>query len=974
MLAELRYCFYREPLIGLAELTEENAFQLLCRPVRRLLEERGFDRPTEPQQRIIPLILEGKNVLLISATATGKTEAAMLPVMDRFLMAGGRRPGISILYITPLRALNRDILDRMTYWCNRLDIKLGIRHGDTGTQERNSQRISPPDMLITTPETLQAILLGRTLKQYMKSVRWIIVDEIHELADNKRGSQLSLALERLREMTAKEPQLIGLSATIGSPDRVAKFLVGVDRPVEIVQISALRETQFEIIYPQPEEQDYEVATKLFTHPEVSARLRAMRALIEKHQTTLIFTNTRSTSEVLASRFNLWNLDLPISIHHGSLAKTSRIAAEKGLKNGDLRTVICTSSLELGIDIGSIDLVIQYNSPRQVTRLLQRVGRSGHRLDRVSKGVIVSLNSDDTMESMVICRRALLESMEPLQVPDKPYDVMVNQITAELMQRGRLYFLQVQNLFKRAYPYADLTIEDVKFVADYMHNRFPRLAWVSPQDEVIIRPKGSRKTIYTYFFNNLSMIPDEKDYLVLEAKDESPVGILQEAFVAEYAKPGVKFTLRGSPWKILNIHNDKIYVKAEDDPTGAIPSWIGEEIPVPLEVALEVGRIKAQVEDGLNGGRKPREIATELSKVYPADPETINRAIIELVDQHRAGFPIPTDRRVIVEDWQDNVIVHANLGSLVNRTLARLIGHIISEDTGYPVGVQQETYMVVTQTVGEVDAKYVARLLKTIANKDLDHTIKEAVTKTGLFKRRLINVARKAGALSKFANFSNITLGRLMKSFEGTAVFEEALKDTIRLDLDINTTIEMLRKMASGEIDVVLVDNRGEVSPLGKVGVESISMKTDIVPPEKMDRIILESAKARLLNETRVLACHGKHDWAEAWRVKELDERLVCPLCGSTEIGVYDRSVEEVQELLAQERGRSKKELPKWWERGGDASKLVSMYGRRAAIVAAARRVDLTEAWDILAETEGESDDFFKRIVEAEREALKKRFI
>ena len=955
-------------------MAEGNVFQLLCRPVRRLLEERGFTEPTEPQRRMIPLILEGKNVLLISATATGKTEAAMLPIMDRFLMSGQRRPGISILYITPLRALNRDILDRMTYWCNRLDIKLGIRHGDTGDRERNRQRTSPPDMLITTPETLQAILLGRTLKQYLKSVRWIIIDEIHELADNKRGSQLSLGLERLRELTQEPPQMIGLSATIGSPEKVAQFLSGANRPVEIIQVSALRETRFEIVFPEPEAEDLETATTLFTHPEVSARLRVIRRLIEEHQTTLVFTNTRSTSEMLASRFNLWDTEFPVSIHHGSLAKTSRIAAEQGLKEGVLRTVICTSSLELGIDIGSIDLVIQYNSPRQVTRLLQRVGRSGHRLGRVSKGVIISLNSDDAFESMVICRRALGEVMEPLRVPEKPYDVMVNQITAELMARGRLYFLQVANLFKGAYPFRDLTTEDVKFVASYMHNRFPRLAWVSAEDEIIIRPRGSRKTIYTYFFNNLSMIPDEKDYLVLEAKDESPVGVLQEAFVAEYAKPGVKFTLRGRAWKILNVHNDKIYVKAEDDPTGAIPSWIGEEIPVPLDVALEVGRIKAQVEDGLNGGRKPKEIAAELAKVYPANPETINRAIIELVDQHRAGFPIPTDRRVIVEDWQDNVIVHANLGSLVNRTLARLIGHIISEDTGYPVGVQQETYMVVTQTVGEVDARYVARLLKTIANKDLDHTIREAVTKTGLFKRRLINVARKAGALSKFANFSNITLGRLMKSFEGTAVFEEALKDTIRLDLDINTTIEILRKMASGEIDVVLVDNKGEVSPLGKVGVESISMKTDIVPPEKMDRIILESAKARLLNETRVLACHGKHDWAEASRVKELDERLACPLCGSTEIGVYDRSVEEVQEFLAHERGRSKKEHPKWWERGRDASKLVSMYGRRAAIVAAARRVDLTEAWDILAETEGESDEFFKRIVEAERDALKKRFI
>jgi ATP-dependent helicase Lhr and Lhr-like helicase len=955
-------------------LAEVNAFQLLCRPVRRLLEERGFTEPTEPQRRIIPLILEGKNVLLISATATGKTEAAMLPVMDRFLMSGQRRPGISILYITPLRALNRDILDRMTYWCNRLDIKLGIRHGDTGSQERNRQRSSPPDMLITTPETLQAILLGRTLKQYLKSVRWIVIDEIHELADNKRGSQLSVALERLRELTPQPPQMIGLSATIGSPEKVAAFLAGANRPVETVQVSALRETRFEIVFPEPDADDFETATTLFTHPEVSARLRAIRRLIEEHQTTLVFTNTRSTSEMLASRFNLWDTDFPVSIHHGSLAKSSRIAAEQGLKEGNLRTVICTSSLELGIDIGSIDLVIQYNSPRQVTRLLQRVGRSGHRLGRVSKGVIISLNSDDAFESMVICRRALGEIMEPLRVPEKPYDVMVNQMTAELMARGRLYFLQVANLFKGAYPFRDLTTEDVKFVAGYMHNRFPRLAWVSAEDEVIIRPRGSRKTIYTYFFNNLSMIPDEKDYLVLEAKDESPVGVLQEAFVAEYAKPGVKFTLRGRAWKILNIHNDKIYVKAEDDPTGAIPSWIGEEIPVPMEVALEVGRVKAQIEDGLNAGEEPKAIAAKLAEVYPASQSTLVRAIREQVDHHKAGYPAPTDKRVLLEEWEDNVYVHANFGTLVNRTLARVIGHVISEETGYPVGVQQETYMVATQTVGEIDARYVARMLKSLANKDVEKIIEDAVTKTGVFKRRLINVARKAGALSKFADFSNITLGRLLKSFENSAVYEEALKDTYRLDLDVEGTISLLKKMAEGEIEVIVLDTGGQLTPLGKMAVEGISMKTDIVPPEKMDRIIMESAKARLYGETRVLACNGKHDWVDVQRVKDLPEKLVCPTCGSTEIAVYDRPIEEVQELLAQDRSRSTKEKPKWWTRGKDVSKLVSMYGRRAAIIGSAKRVDLTAAWDILAQTEGETDEFFTKIVEAERDALKKRFV
>lgn len=957
----------------MVELTEENVFSLLCRPVRRLLEEREFVEPTEPQKRLIPRILEGKNVLLISPTATGKTEAAMLPVFHQ-LLNQGRLPGISIIYITPLRALNRDILDRMTYWCSSLDIRLAVRHGDTSTRERNRQRQRPPDMLITTPETLQAILSGRVLRRYLKAVRWVIIDEIHELADNKRGSQLSIALERVRELADQEFQLIGLSATIGSPERVGQFLVGNGREVEVIQASASRDTTFDIIYPEPGPDDYELASKLFTHPEVAARLNVMKDLVEDHETTLIFTNTRSTSEMLASRFKVWDLDFPLSIHHGSLAKASRIAAEKGLKSGDLRTIVCTSSLELGIDIGSIDLVVQYNSPRQVTRLLQRVGRSGHSVGETAKGIIIALNSDDALESMVICRRALKEIMEPILVPEKPYDVLVNQIIAEMMSNRRIYFLQARNLFGRAYPYEGLDDKDIRFVARYMHNRFPRLAWVSEEDELIIRPMGNRKTIYRYFFENLSMIPDEKTYLVIDVSEEAPVGILQEAFVAEYAKPGVKFTLRGSPWKILNIHNDKIYVRAEDDPTGSIPSWVGEEIPVPLDVALEVGGIKAQVEEGLKSGLTQAEIVDRLEEAYPTRAETIRRAISEVVEHVERGFPVPTDRRVVVEDWDENVIIHASFGTLVNRTLARLVGHIISEETGYPVGVQQETYTVVTQTVGEVDSRYVAELLKRLGGEDLEGIMRDAVTKTGLFKRRLINVARKSGALSKYANFSNITLGRLMKSFEGTCIFEEAMKDTLRSDLDVEATISLLRKMKEGEIEVVRLETRGEVSPLAKVVIEGISMRADIVPPEKLTRIILESAKARLLNESRVLACLKRRDYVETYRIKELPNEIVCPRCGSTEIGVFERDVGDVSRELSMERPGSKREGPRWWERGKASAKLVSMYGRRGAIVSAAKRVDFTEAWDLLAETQGESDEFFERIVDAERNALKKRFL
>ena len=298
------------------------------------------------------------------------------------------------------------------------------------TQTLRNARSSPEppqDMLITTPETLQAIFPGKNMRRHLAAIRWVIIDEVHEFAEDKRGSQLSLALERLRMITERDFQVIGLSATIGSPEKVASFLAGAGRPVEIVKVSVAHLMEFQIIYPTPSQEDEALAAKLFTNPEVAARLKVMRKIIEDHQSVLLFTNTRSVAEILASRFKVWDVDFPVSIHHGSLAKPARIAAETGLKEGELKGLVCTSSLELGIDIGKIDVCIQYMSPRQVSRLVQRVDRSGHGIGRVAKGIIITMDSDDALEAMVIARRAYLEDLEPVGIPEKPLDVLTHEI-------------------------------------------------------------------------------------------------------------------------------------------------------------------------------------------------------------------------------------------------------------------------------------------------------------------------------------------------------------------------------------------------------------------------------------------------------------------------------------------------------------------------------------------------------------------
>jgi ATP-dependent Lhr-like helicase len=952
----------------------ENVFELLVKPVRRLVEQKGFPKPTEPQEKTIPKILEGKNVLLISPTATGKTEAAILPVLSMLLQAP-KTPGIKVLYITPLRALNRDMLERLEWWCNNLDIKLAVRHGDTDLKERTRQSRSPPDILITTPETLQAILSGWLLRQHLQSLKWVIIDEVHELADSKRGSQLSLALERVRHLIGKDFQMIGLSATIGSPDKVAQFLVGDKRPVEIIRVPVAKMVKLKILFPKPTEEDARLAGKLYTHPEVAARLRIIRDYMTKHKSVLLFTNTRSISEVLASRIKVWDIDFPVSIHHGSLAKSSRIAAETGLKRGELKGLIATSSLELGIDVGRIDLVIQYMSPRQVTRLIQRVGRAGHTYGHVAEGLVIGMDSDDTLEALVIARRALKEELEPVEIPPKPFDVLTHQIAGLLLKTRRLEFNEILELARNAYPYEDLTMEDVEKILKYMHSRFPRLAWVSFEDKVVLKPSRT-KALFEYYFDNLSMIPEEKQFLVIDQSTDTSIGVLDEAFMAEYGKAGTKFIIRGSPWQIIHTTEDKVYVRPVDDPTGAIPSWIGEEIPVPYAIAQELASLRGFVEEKMHSGLTPEEVAVLLSEQYPADKETMQRALAETVEQVNAGVAVPTEKRVVIEDWEEFVIIHSNFGSLTNRALAQLLGQLLSEKLGQGIVVQHDPYRIFVQTMGAANAERILEVfaeLRDMPEKAVKDMLTKSTVKTGLFKRRVIHVARRFGALKKWADFSNVSLQKLVTSFEDTPIYEEGLKEVFTKDLDAENLIHVLSRIRQGEIELRVVETGGYATPVARVGIERVSMKTDLIPPERMRAVLVGSAKARLLNETGNFVCTNCWSYSEMVRVNDLPDKPKCPRCGSNAIGLLKVEEEKVLPLVDKKGERLAKAEERLRVQAVETAELIARYGKAAAVALSARKVQPKEIALVLEKEPKLSDRFYELVLEAERKALSKRF-
>lgn len=948
------------------------AFKLLAKPVQNAIAKRGFKAPTEPQEKAIPLILEGRNLLIIAPTATGKTEAALLPIFSLYLQAGDLPPGVKILYITPLRALNRDLLERLEWWGSELDIKVAVRHGDTEASERSKQAKIPPDMLITTPETLQAIMSGYVMRRHLRQVRWVVVDEVHELAEDKRGSQLTLALERLRWISLRDFQVVGLSATVGTPEVVASFLAGVGRPVDIVKVPVARLMRLSVVYPDIKADDYDLAAKLYTHPEVAARLRYINDLIADRRSVLLFVNTRAIAEVLASRFKVWDINIPISVHHGSLSKPSRITAEQGLKSGTLRGLICTSSLELGIDVGHVDLVIQYMSPRQVTRLVQRVGRAGHRVGLVAEGVVITADPDDTLEAMVICRKALTEELEPVMVPEKPLDVLNHQIAACLMNKRKWRYEELLDLFSKAYPYRELKLDDLRKVLGYMHSRYPRLAWIDDTDHVVLVPRNQR-ALYEYFFDELSMIPDEKSYLVVDETTNTPVGTLDEAFVAEYGDPGVKFVFRGSLWRIKAITSDQVYVVPIEDPTGAIPSWIGEEIPVPLSVAQEVGWIRRYVESRLKEGAKLKEIAEELSAKYCSDPDSVSRAIVEVEEQVKAGLPVPSDKLVLIEGWGDVVVIHAHLGTLANRALGRLIGDKLAERLGYSVAVQQDPYRVIFQTYGGLEPEEPARILRSLVHEDLERLIKRSAWRLGLFKRRLIHVARRFGALSKRRDVTTISVRRLMEAFKDTAIEEEAYKEFMSNDVDLEGVKKLLSWIEEGSVKVVPIHTETP-SPLTRRALERASRKTELIPPERMHKIIVESAKARLLNEVRYFTCTNCWEWYAAIRILDLDEHPSCPRCGSRALAPLDLDEHQLRRFIDKHGKVVSHSDRRLLRKALKAANLVERYGKPAAFVLAGRGVSPEDAEEILREVSVIGDKLAELVIDAERNALRRRFL
>ena len=930
-------------------------FKLLSKRLQEVVKKRGFKEPTLPQKLGIPPILAGKNVLVIAETGTGKTESCMIPTFD--LWSQKKPKPVSILYITPLKSLNRDMLRRLLWWGQELDMDISVRHGDTSQYARKIQAEVPPDCLITTPETLQAILPGKKIKEHLRNVKWVIVDEVHEIVTSKRGTQLTIGLERLRQLCG-DFQLIALSATVGEPERVANFISG-GRHMKIVKAVTTKDMSIRVISPKPKKSDAKLAEQVFTGIPTAARLRTVHDLIRKHTSTLTFTNTRDFAEVLTSRLKQAYPDFPVENHHSSLSKGVRIDVEEKFKNQELKSIICTSSLELGLDIGSIDYVIQYQSPRQPSKAIQRVGRSGHELGRLSEGVIISTDVDDVFESAVIARQALSEQLEPLKTHEKALDVLAHQIVGITRDNWRMDLDAVYKIVKKAYPYRGLTKKEFLSVCRQLNG----LRYIFLNEDNI---KSSRKGLF-YYFEGLSTIPDTKSYWVVNSITNERVGSLDEEFVALHGTEGTTFIIKGEPWKIIAVDGRRIFVEPSGDIEAAIPGWEGDLMPVPFRVAQEVGLLRGLISKRIEEGFEKKDIEKEIQKKYPID-DNCAKKMVDIINKQRKYGIVPTDKKVLVETHGDAVIIHTCLGNQGNETLGRFISTILTAKIG-SVKLKTDPYRVVLQ-LQIINPELIKEILFKTDPKLVEPFLEENLSNSKLFQWRFIHVAKRFGIIRKDAEYDKIRMSRIIDLYSGTPVWQETLRE-IKVDkLDIKNTVEFLKKVQRGEIEVVF---KKGLSPLGKIGLKE---RPELVGPAKPDLQIIEIFENRLMNKRVRLICLNCGDWSQTYFVKDLPEEIRCRKCGAKLIGVVRQGQTEYQRIVKKKlEGKPLTiEEERKFEKVSKTSDLVIVYGRKAVEALATRGVGPRAAKRILRGMYSTEKDFMKALLNAERKFIRtKRF-
>ncbi len=819
--------------------SEEQIIHLLHPIVKKWFFSR-FKSFSLPQRFGVTEIHSRKNILITAPTGGTKTLTAFLSILNELVglsEANLLEDKVYCIYISPLKALNYDIevnlkepLQEMERIAGKkLNIRVAVRSGDTKPSQKAKMLRKPPHILITTPESLGIVLSSIRFRGLISNVEWVIVDEIHALAENKRGTHLSLSLERLQSLS--NFCRIGLSATVAPIDEVAKFLVGYEknklRDCTIVNVDFMKQMDLKVLSPVPNliNIGYEEAhDKLYS---------LIDSLIEAHRTTLVFTNTRAGTErvvhYLKEKFpkhytildedNLKDemYELPvIGAHHGSLSKEFRRRIEKKLRNGKLKAVVCSTSLELGIDIGYIDLVILLGSPKSVARALQRIGRSGHKREKTTRGRIIVLDRDDLVECSVLLKDCIEKKIDKIHIPTNALDVLAQHI-AGIAAARKISVKELFRLVTGSYCYHNLDRDDFENVLDYLAGNYSSLEnrhiyakiWYDKDTGMIGRRGKMSRVIY---MTNIGTIPDESSVLVKVG--EQVIGKIDESFAEKLKKRDV-FVLGGDTYKFKFSRGQVAFVEPTiGRPT--IPSWFSETLPLNFDLAMDISKFRRLLEEKFLFRKEKKEVLKFIHNYLYVDDNSA-RAIYAYFKEQYLYSKVPNDRRIVIEYFKDKnkhyAIFHSLFGRRVNNCLSNAIALAVSrtQHKDVEIGLNDNGFYIASK-----DKVQALRAFKLLRADRLREVLEVAIDHTEILSRRFRHCAeRSLMILRQYKGHrrrvgrqqvsSMILLSAVRRISQNFPILKEARREVLEDLMDIKNAERVLKLIESKKIKFVEVN-------------------------------------------------------------------------------------------------------------------------------------------------------------------------
>ncbi len=857
-------------------------------PAVRFWFDAAFDGPTIAQERGWPRIQAGEDTLIAAPTGSGKTLAAFLAGLDALVRkaeGGGLEDLVEIVYVSPLKALSADIernleapLAGIREAARSLGlppppIRTALRTGDTTAAGRAAILRTVPHVLITTPESLYLMLTAARARPLFARVRTVIVDEVHALMRDKRGSHLALSLARLDALAERRPQRIGLSATVHPIEEAARFLGGAGRKPHIVDVGHRRDLDLSVELPGTD------LGAIATHEQWAETYGRLAALIEEHRTTLVFVNTRRMAERVAHELGERLGEGRVAAHHGSLAKDRRLRVEQRLKAGDMKAIVATASLELGIDIGTVDLVCQIGSPRAIMTFLQRIGRSGHGLGRTSKGRLFATSRDELVECAALLRAVAAGRLDRIDPPEAPLDVLAQQIVAESAAR-EVSEDELYALVREAAPYERLPREEfddvLASVAEGASPRLGRAGALVHRDQVHGMLRG-RRAARLVALTNGGAIPDLADYRVVLDPDETLVGTVNEDWAIE-SMAGDVFLLGSHSWRIRRVESRRGLLRVEDAKGAppSVPFWLGEAPARTWELSEEVGRLRADLAARLDAGREAA--ASWLSSECSLEASGASQIVAYVAAERDALGVVPTTEDIVFERFFDEsggmqLVVHAPFGGRVNRALGLALRKRFC--VGFDFELQAAaTDDAIVLSIGTAHSFPLSDAFHFVRARELRATLEQAILAAPMFGTRFRWNASRSLAVLRFERGRKVPpfLQRMRSDDLMAAVFpalvacqdnaqpgpreipdhplvRQTVRDCLFEAMDVPRLYGLLERMEEGSIRLHARDTT-EPSPFAH---EVLNAK----PYAFLDDAPLEERRARAVSLRRTLPEHQR---------------------------------------------------------------------------------------------------------------------